>query len=83
MTIGLVAAVEFVTRTAGARRPWREALNIASIADLVAIVSFLAPLGGEAGGFLRILRTLRLMHSFGMRAMLREISRCSGNARRW
>lgn len=72
VTIGLITAVEFVTRALGARRPWREALSISSIADLIAIVSFLAPLQGEGGGFLRILRTLRLLHSFGMRNMLRE-----------
>src|SRR6476646_7746160 len=43
--------------------------------DLVAIVSFLAPLAGEAGGFLRILRTLRLLRDYQMLARLREVFR--------
>ena len=62
VAIGIVLALEFVTRLAGSRRPWREALRIASLADLLAIASFLAPVTGEAAGFLRIMRTLRLIH---------------------
>jgi len=69
--IGMVLAAEFATRLAGARRPWREALRIASLADVLAIVSFLAPLTGEGLGFLRIVRTLRLLHSYRMLGMLR------------
>ena len=72
VAIGIVLALEFVTRLAGSRRPWREALRIASLADLLAIASFLAPVTGEAAGFLRIMRTLRLIHSYRMMAMLRE-----------
>jgi voltage-gated potassium channel len=70
--IGLVLAVEFAARLAGSRRPWREALRLASLADVVAIVSFLAPLAGEGFGFLRVMRTLRLLHSYRMLGMLRE-----------
>lgn len=70
--IGLVMAAEFATRLAACRRPAREALRIASMADLLAIASFLAPLAGEGLGFLRILRTLRLLHSYRMLGMLRE-----------
>ena len=33
------------------------------LADVAAIASFLAPITGEGFGFLRVLRTLRLMHS--------------------
>lgn len=69
--IGLGLAMEFVTRLAGSRRPWREALTVASLADLVAIASFLAPLAGEGFGFLRVVRTLRLLHSYRMLGMLR------------
>ncbi|MBR0684185.1 potassium channel family protein [Roseomonas eburnea] len=70
--IGLVLAVEFASRLAASRRPWREALHIASIADVMAIASFLAPLTGEGLGFLRVVRTLRLLHSYRMLGMLRE-----------
>ena len=38
----------------------------------IAIVSFLAPLVGEAAGFLRILRTLRLLRSYQLLARLRD-----------
>jgi voltage-gated potassium channel len=34
-------------------------------------ISFLAPLAGEAGGFLRALRTLRLLRDYQMVARLR------------
>jgi voltage-gated potassium channel len=74
VAIGLVLLVEFAARLAGSRRPWREALTLASVADAVAIASFLAPLSGEGLGFLRVLRTLRLLHSYRMLGMLREDS---------
>lgn len=70
--IGLVLAGEFTARVASSRKPWREALRPVSLADIVAIASFLAPLAGEGFGFLRVLRTLRLMHSYRMLGMLRR-----------
>ncbi len=70
--VGIVLAVEFVARVASSRRPWREALRLASLADVIAIASFLAPLAGEGLGFLRVMRTLRLLHSYRMLGMLRE-----------
>ncbi|MBR0662486.1 potassium channel family protein [Neoroseomonas oryzicola] len=70
--IGIVLAGEFVARLAGSRRPLREAFTVATAADLLAIASFLAPLAGEGFGFLRIVRTLRLLHSYRMLGMLRE-----------
>lgn len=70
--IGIVLAVEFAARVAGSRRPWREALRLASLADVIAIASFLAPLTGEGLGFLRVMRTLRLLHSYRMLGTLRE-----------
>jgi voltage-gated potassium channel len=70
--IGLVLVAEFAMRVSASRKPWREALRPASLADIVAIASFLAPLAGEGFGFLRVLRTLRLMHSYRMLGMLRR-----------
>ena len=70
--IGLVLAVEFAARLIASRRPWREALRLASLADILAIVSFLAPLAGEGLGFMRVMRTLRLLHSYRMLGMLRD-----------
>ena len=45
-----------------------------SWADAVAILSFLAPLAGEAGGFLRVLRTLRLLQTYQLLSRLRADS---------
>ncbi|WP_198371054.1 ion transporter [Roseomonas rosulenta] len=70
--IGLVLVTEFAARISASRRPWREAMRPASIADLVAIASFLAPLAGEGAGFLRVVRTLRLIHSYRMLGTLRR-----------
>jgi voltage-gated potassium channel len=42
-----------------------------TLADAVAIGSFLAPILGEGLGFLRVLRTLRLLHSYRLLARLR------------
>jgi voltage-gated potassium channel len=70
--IGLVLVAEFSARVAASRLPWREALRPASLADLVAIASFLAPLAGEGAGFLRVVRTLRLIHSYRMLGTLRR-----------
>ena len=63
-------------RRTAARQPASVA-RIHPLFDLdrrVAIVSFLAPLAGEAGGFLRILRTLRLLRDYQMLVRLRADS---------
>jgi voltage-gated potassium channel len=52
----------------------RDLLQPATWADTVAIVSFLAPLAGEGAGFLRVLRTLRLLHTYQLLARLRADS---------
>ena len=41
---------------------------------MAALVSFLAPLVGEGAGFLRILRTLRLLHTYQLLERLRKDS---------
>ena len=51
-----------------------EILSSPNWADLAAIVSFLAPLVGEGAGFLRILRTLRLLHTYQLLERLRKDS---------
>ena len=47
-------------------------LRIATWADVAAIASFLAPVAGEGLGFLRILRTLRLLHTYQLLDRLRH-----------
>lgn len=58
-------------------RVWLEAdrgrflLRPATWADIVAVLSFLAPVAGEGFGFLRILRTLRLLQTYHLLVRLR------------
>ena len=70
--IGILA--DFAARLLVSRHRLREFTRFSTWTDVVAIVSFLAPLAGEAGGFLRILRTLRLLRDYQMLARLRTDS---------
>lgn len=71
---GLIVAADFLARLwiapskLGAIRHW------STLVDFVAILSFLAPLGGEGAGFLRVLRTLRLLHTYQVLQRLRADS---------
>lgn len=68
---GIVFLTDFLARLFIARKPWREFLQPVTWADIVSIVSFLAPLAGEQMGFLRVLRTLRLARSYRLLSRLR------------
>lgn len=69
---GSLILLDFVVRI------WLEAdrgrilLRLATWADIAAIISFLAPIVGEGVAFLRILRTLRLLHSYQVLVRLRR-----------
>jgi len=71
---GLVILADFCARLFISRRRWRYLTRPATWADIVAIVSFLAPIVGDAGGFLRILRTVRMLRSYRLLAQLRADS---------
>lgn len=68
---GVVILIEFCARLWVSPHPGREFAHFATWADIVAILSFLAPIVGEGLGFLRILRTLRLLHTYQLMATLR------------
>ncbi|WP_149539210.1 ion channel [Siccirubricoccus phaeus] len=73
VALGLVLLGEFGLRLAANGRPVRALLRPLAVADLVAILSLLlAPLLSGALGFLRVLRTLRLLHSVRLIASLRS-----------
>jgi voltage-gated potassium channel len=74
LVLGLLILADFGARLAISRRRMRDLMHPSTWADAVAIVSFLAPLTGEAGGFLRILRTLRLLRTYRVLARLRADS---------
>jgi voltage-gated potassium channel len=71
---GLLILADFTARLIICMDRVREFLRPSTYADLAAIFSFLAPLGGEAAGFLRILRTLRLLHTYQVLSRLRADS---------
>lgn len=75
VVFGLVILADFSARIALSRRRIRDLLHPATWADAAAIVSFLAPIVGEGAGFLRILRTLRLLRTYSLLARLRADSR--------
>ena len=68
---GLLILTDFVARLLISDKPLRELLHPVTWADIGSIISFLAPLVGEPAGFLRILRTLRLLRSYQLLARLR------------
>lgn len=71
--LGLVLLAEYGVRIAASGVPRRAALQPLNIADLIGILSLiLAPLLQGALGFLRVLRTLRLLHSVRLIASLRS-----------
>ncbi|EJW10287.1 putative potassium channel protein [Rhodovulum sp. PH10] len=72
--LGLMILADFLARFSISRRPLREFAHLSTLADLVAIVSFLAPLVGEGAGFLRVLRTVRLLQTYEVLARLRADS---------
>jgi len=71
---GVVILADFLARLYASHHPLREFAHPATWADMIAIVSFLAPVVGEGLGFLRILRTLRLLHTYQLVARLRTDS---------
>jgi voltage-gated potassium channel len=72
--IGLIVLADLSVRLAISRTPWRDLAYPTTLADIAAIVSFLAPVVGEGIGFLRILRTLRLLRTYQLLARLRADS---------
>ncbi|MCD0421606.1 potassium channel family protein [Rubrivivax sp. JA1024] len=74
LAFGVLIMIDFAARLYASRRSMREFGRLATWTDLVAIVSFLAPLPGEGAGFLRILRTLRAFQDYQMLTRLRSDS---------
>ncbi|OCX66465.1 ion transporter [Thioclava sp. SK-1] len=70
--IGIVIVADFLARFAISGQKIRFWTQAGTLADLVAIASFLAPITGEGLGFLRILRTLRLLHTYQLTYRLRK-----------
>ncbi len=72
--LGLCELLDFAARLRISRAPLREFLHLSTWTDVIAIASFLAPLVVEGVGFLRILRTLRLLRTYHLLERLRQDS---------
>ena len=71
---GFIILTDFSARLYISPHPVREFAHPATWADMAAIVSFLAPIVGEGLGFLRILRTLRVLQTYQVIARFRAAS---------
>lgn len=71
-TFGVIILGDFCARFAICERKAHFLARPSTWADIVALVSFLAPLAGEGAGFLRVLRTLRLLHTYQLLERLRS-----------
>lgn len=74
IVLGCLMLADFIARHASGHQRWRDLARPSSWADVAAIVSFLAPIAGEGAGFLRVLRTLRLLHTYQLLNRLRADS---------
>ena len=74
MLFGLAILADIAARLLISRHRWRDLLHPLTLIDLVVAISFLAPITGEGAGFLRILRTLRLLRSYRLLTRLRADS---------
>ena len=72
IVFGLGVLADVLARFYISRSRARDLLNPVTWADAIAIASFLAPLAGGHAGFLRVLRTLRLLHTYRILARLRR-----------
>lgn len=72
IAFGVVVLADFAARFAIARRPVRDLLHPAGIADVIVVVSLLAPLAGENFAFLRAVRALRLLRTYKIEQALRR-----------
>jgi voltage-gated potassium channel len=70
---GVLVLADLMARIAISARPARELIRPLTIAEIVAAISFLWPVGG--GTFLRALRTLRLLRTYAFLQRLRGASR--------
>lgn len=69
---GLVLGTELILRLRASPRRWREVTHPAGIADILAVIAFLLAPFAPGWGFLRSLRTLRLLRSTRLVAQLRR-----------
>lgn len=70
--VGLIILAEFSARLWITPGKLRFLTRPVTLAEIVAILSFLAPLAGEGLGFLRVMRTLRLLRAYHLTEQLKR-----------
>ncbi len=70
--IGIILALDFLARFWLAKNKRRHLLTPLSVVDIIVLISFLAPFAGEGFAFLRILRLLRIGHSYQIMRRLKK-----------
>ena len=74
LIFGITILADFSARLYASHHPAKEFAYLATWADIVAIISFLAPMVGEGLAFVRIFRTLRLLRTYQIVSRLRADS---------
>ncbi len=69
---GIGVLVDFAARLWASDNRRSEVLSLAGLADVVVVVSLLAPLVGESFAFLRVVRVLRVLRSYRLLQRLRR-----------
>ena len=72
VVFGIVILADFCARLSISHSSARFLARPITIAEIAAIISFLAPVAGEGLGFLRVVRTLRLLHAYQLLGRLRQ-----------
>jgi len=75
VVIGIIYLVEFVARLYISRSRLKDVFGLTGLADLIVIVSLLAPVMAENLIFMRVIRALRLLRSYHVLKTLRSRSR--------
>src|SRR5918997_5057210 len=74
LTLGVLLALEFLGRMLAHRHPMHYLDNAAALLDLAVIASLFASALGANLGFLRVLRTARLLRSYNVLGRLKKLS---------
>lgn len=69
--LGIFVVFDFAARIIVSRNRLRTAFGFWGLADMIVILSLLAPIAGEGFAFLRVVRTFRLLRSYHLLRQLR------------
>lgn len=69
---GILILLDFLVRFALEKHRFQAMFRLATWADIISVASFLIPFAGEGFGFLRVFRTLRLLHTYQLLDRLRQ-----------